>query len=88
MTSRDKIMLRTCGERIFIQWERSKVLRSLPVAVLVIIAALDRADMALLGASFPMLEKTLGVHGTFGFGRYRRDGRAFILSSQIHLRFS
>ncbi|KAL3808782.1 LOW QUALITY PROTEIN: hypothetical protein ACHAXA_011405 [Cyclostephanos tholiformis] len=38
------------------------LLRNIPVAVLVIIAALDRADIALLGASFPMLEKTLGVH--------------------------
>jgi hypothetical protein len=43
--------------------ERMILLRSIPVAVLVVIAALDRADIALLGASFPMLEKTLGVHG-------------------------
>lgn len=45
------------------RWERSKILCSLPVAVLVTIAALDSADKALLGASFPMLEKTLGLHG-------------------------
>jgi hypothetical protein len=44
-------------------WERAKVLRSVPVAVLVIIAALDSADKALLAASFPMLETTLGLHG-------------------------
>ena len=42
---------------------QSKVLCSIPVAVLVIIAALDSGDKALLGASFPMLEKTLGLHG-------------------------
>lgn len=30
---------------------------------MVIIAALDSGDKALLGASFPMLEKTLGLHG-------------------------
>jgi hypothetical protein len=50
-------VMQTWGERMFL-------LRNIPVAVLVIIAALDRADIALLGASFPMLEKTLGVHGT------------------------
>jgi hypothetical protein len=54
MTYRNKML--SWGERLFL-------LRSLPVAILVVIAALDRADMALLGASFPMLEKTLGVHG-------------------------
>ena len=43
--------------------QQSKVLCSIPVAVLVIIAALDSGDKALLGASFPMLEKTLGLHG-------------------------
>ena len=45
------------------QQERIKILCSLPVAVLVTIAALDAADKALLGASFPMLEKTLGLRG-------------------------
>ncbi|KAL7537021.1 hypothetical protein ACHAXR_008409 [Thalassiosira sp. AJA248-18] len=52
------------------QWlcERSKILCSLPVAVLVVIAALDSADKALLGASFPMLERTLGLHvDTLGY---------------------
>mmetsp|Transcript_15074 Transcript_15074/g.32707 ORF Transcript_15074/g.32707 Transcript_15074/m.32707 type:complete len:444 (-) Transcript_15074:358-1689(-) len=49
-------------------WERSKILCSIPVAVLVIIAALDSADKALLGASFPMLEKNLGLHvDTLGY---------------------
>jgi hypothetical protein len=48
-----------------LQWERAEVLRSVPVAVLVIIAALDSADKAMLGASFPMLSATLGLHGTF-----------------------
>jgi hypothetical protein len=48
-----------------LQWERTKILRSVPVAALVVIAALDSADKALLGASFPMLEATLGLHGTF-----------------------
>eukprot|EP00581_Thalassiosira_minuscula_P004543 CAMPEP_0183740338 /NCGR_PEP_ID=MMETSP0737-20130205/59367_1 /TAXON_ID=385413 /ORGANISM="Thalassiosira miniscula, Strain CCMP1093" /LENGTH=409 /DNA_ID=CAMNT_0025975375 /DNA_START=39 /DNA_END=1265 /DNA_ORIENTATION=+ len=49
-------------------WERSKILCSTPVAVLVTIAALDSADKALLGASFPMLEKTLGLHvDTLGY---------------------
>jgi hypothetical protein len=48
-----------------LQWERTEVLRSVPVAVLVIIAALDSADKAMLGASFPMLSATLGLHGTF-----------------------
>ena len=43
---------------------RGKTIRcSLPVFVLIIIAALDSADKALLGASFPMLEKALGLHG-------------------------
>ena len=47
-----------------LQWEaRQKNLCTVPVAVLVTIAALDSADKALLGASFPMLEKTLGLHG-------------------------
>lgn len=50
------------------RWERIKLLCSLPVAVLVTIAALDSADKALLGASFPMLEKTLGLHvDTLGY---------------------
>lgn len=35
--------------------ERARLLCGLPVAVLVTIAALDSADKALLGASFPML---------------------------------
>ena len=38
---------------------------SLPVTVLVVIAALDAADKALLGASFPWLEKTLHLHGEY-----------------------
>ena len=48
-----------------LKWESANVLRTVPVAVLVIIAALDSADKALLGASFPMLSATLGLHGTF-----------------------
>ncbi len=44
------------------------VLCKLPVLLLVIIAALDSADKALLAASFPMLEKTLGLHvDTLGY---------------------
>ena len=46
-----------------LQWEARQILCTVPVAVLVTIAALDSADKALLGASFPMLEKTLGLHG-------------------------
>ncbi|KAL7548796.1 hypothetical protein ACHAWF_012051 [Thalassiosira exigua] len=52
----------------FVSIRRSTLLCSLPVAVLVTIAALDSADKALLGASFPMLEKTLGLHvDTLGY---------------------
>lgn len=41
---------------------------NLPIILLVIIAALDSADKALLAASFPMLEKTLGLHvDTLGY---------------------
>ena len=48
--------------------DQSKVLCTLPVTVLVVIAALDSGDKALLGASFPMLEKTLGLHvDTLGY---------------------
>lgn len=36
---------------------------TVPILVLTAIAALDSADKALLGASFPMLEKALGLHG-------------------------
>lgn len=44
------------------------LLCKLPVLLLVIIAALDSADKALLAASFPMLEKTLGLHvDTLGY---------------------
>jgi hypothetical protein len=45
--------------------EQHKILCSIPVAVLVVIAALDAADKALLAASFPMLEKTLHLHGLY-----------------------
>jgi len=46
-------------------WERSNKLFTVSVAVLVSIAALDKA---LLGALFPMLEKTLGLHvDTIGY---------------------
>lgn len=49
-------------------WGSRKILCTAPVAVLVSIAALDSADKALLGASFPMLEKTLGLHvDTLGY---------------------
>lgn len=48
--------------------DQSKVLCTLPITVLVVIAALDSGDKALLGASFPMLEKTLGLHvDTLGY---------------------
>jgi len=44
------------------------ILCKLPILLLVIIAALDSADKALLAASFPMLEKTLGLHvDTLGY---------------------
>ena len=44
------------------------MLCTLPITVLVVIAALDSGDKALLGASFPMLEKTLGLHvDTLGY---------------------
>ena len=39
--------------------DRVRILCSLPVAVLATIAALDSADKALLGASFPMLGELL-----------------------------
>jgi len=46
----------------------STILCKLPILLLVIIAALDSADKALLAASFPMLEKTLGLHvDTLGY---------------------
>ena len=46
----------------------SAILCKLPILLLVIIAALDSADKALLAASFPMLEKTLGLHvDTLGY---------------------
>ena len=46
----------------------STILCNLPILLLVIIAALDSADKALLAASFPMLEKTLGLHvDTLGY---------------------
>ena len=44
---------------------KSSSILSLPVTVLVVIAALDAADKALLGASFPMLERTLHLHGEY-----------------------
>ena len=46
---------------------KSSSILSLPVTVLVVIAALDAADKALLGASFPMLERTLHLHGEYCF---------------------
>ena len=70
------------GETAFL-WERAKVLRSVPIAILVIIAALDSADKALLAASFPMLETTLGLHGMFSWKMRPPSLLRYLLSSWI-----
>ena len=49
-------------------WKQHEALFTLPISLVVALAALDNADKSLLGASFPVLEHTLGLDlATLGY---------------------